>query len=275
MYKLLDAGCSLSIRRQCALLSLNRSRYYYKPLGESAGNLKIMRLMDAHILEEPTAGVLTMQGMLRDSGIRAGHERVRRLMRKANIHAIYPRRSLTQLAQGRQVHPYLLRGLEIGHKNHVWEIDITYVPMAKGFLYMTGIIDVYSRYIVGWGVGNSLDAQESLRVVEAAVLEHGPPEIINSDQGPQFTCPGYVGYLKSNDIRISMDGKGRALDNIYIERFWRTIKYQHIYLHAAENGHGLYRGIEKWLRRYHSRGHQGIGMEKPAERYFAERATTD
>ena len=228
-----------------------------------------MRLMDEHILQEPTAGVLTMQSMLADNGYRAGYERVRRLMRKAAIVPIYPRRHLTVLGQKKYVHPYLLRELTIDRPNQVWAIDITYLPMANGFMYLTAIIDVYSRYIVGWGLSNTLDAAASLAVVQEAVAAHGAPGILNSDQGSQFTCADYVDYLKSQHIRISMDGKGRAIDNIYIERFWRTIKYQHVYLNPADNGLELYRGIDNWLQRYHHRDHQGIGRIKPVERYGA------
>ena len=239
----MDKTDDLSLRRQCDLLGINRSTIYYAPKGESTQNLEIMQIMDKHILDEPTAGVLTMQSMLKDKGITAGYERVRRLMRFANIRPIYPRRHLTQWKSNEYVHPYLLKGLDIERSNQVWEIDITYVPMARGFMYLTAIIDVYSRYIVGWGLSNSLDAESSLKVVRNAIAKHGKPQIFNSDQGSQFTCRQYVAYLKQQEIRISMDGKGRALDNIYIERFWRTIKYQHIYLNPAEDGISLYMGI--------------------------------
>lgn len=256
----------LSIRKQCELMNISRSSLYYKPLGEKPENLEIMKIMDKHILEEPTAGVLTMQSMLLDQGIKAGYERVRRLMRKANIRAIYPRRHLTVLGEKKYVYPYLLKGLEINRANQVWEIDITYIPMKKGFMYLTAIIDVYSRAIMAWGLSNTLDAQASLEVVKQAIKTHGRPEILNSDQGSQFTCLQYVELLKKENIKISMDGKGRALDNIYIERFWRTIKYQHIYLNPAEDGITLYRGIKKWVERYHNRNHQGIN-QKPIEKY--------
>jgi putative transposase len=229
-----------------------------------------MRLMDRHILEEPTAGVLTMQDMLEEQGYKASYERVRRLMRKACIMPIYPRRHLTVLGEKRHIYPYLLQYLEITRPNHVWAIDITYIPMALGFMYMTGIIDVYSRYIIGWNISNTLDASASLKVVKQAIREHGKPEILNSAQGSQFTCGEYVEYLKEERIQISMDGKGRALDNIYIERFWRTIKYQHIYLNPASDGQGLYRGIRKWLVRYHNRRHQGNGRIKPVDKYKSQ-----
>lgn len=263
---LIDHSSGLSVRRQCELLGVSRGSLYYQPIGEKPDNLAMMRLMDAHILEEPTAGVRTMQGMLEDNGYKAGYERVRRLMRKANIYPIYPRKNLTTLGDKKYIHPYLLRNLAIDRPNQVWAIDITYVPMASGFLYLTGIIDVYSRYLVGWGLSNSLDADSSLRVAREAVAAHGVPEILNSDQGCQFTCKEYVMWLRKAKIRISMDGKGRALDNVYIERFWRTVKYQHIYIQPASDGLELHKGIEKWLKRYHSRKHQGTG-EKPILRF--------
>jgi len=264
---LIDPKEELSIRDQCALLNLNRASFYYQPTGEKAENLAMMRLMDEYILEEPTAGVKTMQDMLEEKGYKAGYERVRRLMRKANIRAIYPRRHLTVLGEKKYVYPYLLGDLAIERANQVWEVDITYVPMKLGFMYLTAIIDVYSRMIVGWSLSNTLDAQVSLEVVKQAVETYGCPEIINSDQGSQFTCKEYVEYLKGKKIKISMDGKGRALDNIYIERFCRSIKYRYIYLFPHEDGISLYRGIAEWIDKYNRRPHQGIGRQKPIVRY--------
>lgn len=258
----------LSIRKQCDLLDINRSTVYYNPKGESEENLSIMQIMDKHILEEPTAGVLTMQSMLEEQGIQASYERIRRLMRLANIRPIYPRRHLTKWKNNEYVHPYLLKDLTIERSNQVWEIDITYVPMRKGFMYLTAVIDVYSRYIVGWGLSNTLDAESSLQVLKQAKSTHGKPEIINSDQGSQFTCKLYVEYLKEQGIKISMDGKGSALDNIYIERFWRTIKYQHIHLNPAADGISLYIGIKKWIEKYHFKAHQGINRQKPQYLYL-------
>ncbi|WP_281253673.1 IS3 family transposase [Labilibaculum filiforme] len=261
---LVNLTSNISIRNQCDYLGIARSSFYHVPKGESDENLRVMQLMDKHILEEPTAGVLTMQSMLKDHDVHCSYERVRRLMRKANIRAIYPRKHLSVLGEKKYIYPYLLRNQEISKSNQVWEIDISYIPMQHGFMYLTAIIDVYSRYIVGWGLSNSLDADSSLKVVKEAVATHGKPEILNSDQGCQFTCKAYVEYLKRERIQISMDGRGRALDNIYIERFWRTIKYQYIYLNPSDNGLDLYQGIKKWMERYHNRDHQGIGRNKPA-----------
>jgi len=259
----------LSIRKQCELLSINRSSFYYAPIGEKPENIEIMNLLDKHILELPTAGVLTMQSMLAEKGISASYERVRRLMRLANIYPIYPRKHLSVLGEKKYVYPYLLRNLRIIHPNQVWEVDITYIPMRNGFMYLTAILDVYSRMIVGWGISNTLNKESVLGVIKQAVKSYGKPEILNSDQGSQFTCIEYVNYLKEEGIRISMDGKGRALDNIFIERFWRTIKYQHIYINPAEDGISLYKGIESWIEYYNKfRFHQGIGRIKPIEKYY-------
>ena len=260
-----------SVRAQCEILGIPRSSYYYRPKGENEENLNFMQLMDRHITEEPTAGVLTMQSMLREEGFSPSYERVRRLMRKANIRPIYPRKNLTKAGIAKYIYPYLLRNVKAERPNQIWAIDITYIPMNQGFMYLTAIIDLYSRYIVSWGLSNSLDAESSLRVVREAVETHGTPEILNSDQGSQFSCLDYVNYLKINKIQISMDGKGRALDNVFIERFWRTIKYQYIYLNPADNGFELYRGIKRWLKRYHNRDHQGIGRQKP-QKLFGQAA---
>lgn len=263
---MVDQKEDLSMNTQLSLLEISKGSFYYVSKGESKENLQMMRLMDEYILEDPTAGVLTMQDMLEEKGIRASYERVRRLMRKAQIMPIYPRRHLTVLGENKFVYPYLLRGLKIERPNQVWEIDITYVPMKKGFMYLTGIIDVYSRKMVGWGLSNTLEADASLNVLKEAIESHGKPDILNSDQGSQFTCEKYIKFLKKEEIKISMDGKGRALDNIYIERFWRSIKYRHIYLRPAENGIELYKGIHQWIEKYNKRKHQGTG-EKPEIRY--------
>ncbi len=264
---LLEKDSGMSLRHQCELLGINRSSVYYKNKGENSDNLEAMKLMDAHIMQEPTAGVLTMQCMLEEQGLRMSYERVRRLMRKAAIMPIYPRRTLTKRGENKYIYPYLLREKAITRPNEVWQIDITYIPMKSGFMYLTAIIDVHSRYIVGWGLSNSLDASESLGVVAQAVKKHGAPKILNSDQGSQFTCKAYVEYLKKENISISMNSKGRRIDNIYIERFWRTLKYQYIYLNPASGGLELYLGIQQWLTKYHYRRHQGIDLQKPIDKY--------
>ena len=263
---MVDPKEKLSIRSQCELLDINRSGLYYKTVGESDENLEIMKLMDSHFLEHPTYGVLQMQDYLQDNGYCVNEKRVRRLLRKMGIMAIYPQRNLSKLLQAKYVHPYLLRGLPIVRSNQVWAIDITYIPMAKGFMYLTAIIDVYSRYVVGWGLSNTLNASVSIEVLKTAILDHGKPEIVNSDQGSQFTCEQWISLLKDSEIRISMDGKGRALDNIYIERLWRTVKRDYVYLNPADDGWELYQGLKSFFTEYnYKKHHQGINRKIPYE----------
>lgn len=265
---LIDRKHDLSIKQQCDALSIHRSGLYYSPRGEKAENLKIMRTMDEHYIEHPTEGVIRMRDMLLAMGFVVNHKRVRRLLRLMGLMAIYPKKNLSKLGLKKYIHPYLLKGLDISRPNQVWAIDITYIPMKNGFMYLTAIIDVYSRYIVGWGLSNTLEAEASLSVLKQAIKDHGKPEIINSDQGSQFTCEQWVEYLNKNGVKISMDGKGRAIDNIFIERFWRSLKYDHVYLHPASDGLELYQGIKKYFNYYnHELPHQGIDHRVPVSLY--------
>ena len=257
----------LSIRRQCKILEISRSGWYYNPVGESGLNLELMRLMDEIFLAEPTFGVLRMQDTLADKGHRVNVKRIRRLLRKMGVDPIYPKRNLSKLGKTKYIRPYLLRGLEIVRPGQVWAIDITYIPMKRGFMYLTAVIDLYSRYIVGWQLSNSLDATNQTELVEELISKYGGPEIINSDQGSQYTCSNWVAFLKTNNIRISMDGKGRATDNAFIERFFRSLKWDHVYLYPAEDGLQLHKGIKWFVEKYNNRSHQGINREKPFERY--------
>ena len=266
--KLADKSHSLSVRRPSELLAINRGSLYYEPVGESEENLSLMAEMDRLFLSDPTLGVLGMQDELAELGLHYNHKRIRRLLRKMVIEPIYPKRNLSKLGKTKYVHKYLLRGLEINRPNHVWAIDITYVAMKRGFMYLTAIIDVYSRFIVGWKLSNSLDKETQTEVLEEAIGQYGKPEIVNSDQGSQYTSQHWVSFLKEKGIKISMDGKGRATDNTFIERFFGTIKRKHIYLHPASNGTGLYKGINGFIQRYnYKRRHQGIGRVKPIELY--------
>ena len=211
---------------------------------------------------------LQTQDYLFQCGFIVNHKRVRRLLRKMGIMAIYPKCNLSKLGCAKYIRPYLLRGLKITKPNQVWAIDITYIPMVKGFMYLTAIIDIYSRYVVGWGVFNSLDAKNSHSVLMKAISDYGKPEIINSDQGSQFTCASWIEYLKKHEIKISMDGKGRAIDNIFIERLWRTVKQDYVYLNPEENGIQLYKGLKSFFDYYnHRKTHQGIGRITPVEMY--------
>ena len=265
---MIDTSHELSIRSQCRLLGIHRSGLYYAPAGESEENLDIMRLIDERHLEYPTHGVLQMQDYLKDQGYQVNHKRVPRLLRKMGLMAIYPKKNLSKLGQAEYIKPYLLKDLEIERSNQVWEIDITYIAMEKGFMYLTAIIDVHSRFVVGWGLSNSLEACASLTVLEEAIEQYGKPEIINSDQGAQFTCKDWVEYLQEENIQISMDGKGRALDNVYIERLWRTVKRDYVYLHPASDGWELYQGLASFFEMYnYEKHHQGIDRQIPAQLY--------
>jgi len=260
---------ALSIRCQCKLVSVNRGSFYYKPLGETEENLKIMRMMDEHYLKHPTEGVIRMRDFLLALGIVANHKRVRRLLRLMGLMAIYPKRNLSRLGQAKYIRPYLLKDLKIVKPNQVWAIDITYIPMPKGFLYLTAIIDVYSRYVVGWGISNTLDAACSLNVTKEAIERYGKPEIINSDQGSQFTCHEWIEYLEMEEIKISMDGKGRATDNIFIERLWRSVKYDYVYIKVPSDGLELYQGLKEYFDYYNNElSHQGIDHQIPANKYY-------
>jgi putative transposase len=260
----------LSVRHQCELIEINRSTVYYQAVGESDENLQIMRLMDEEFHAQPTHGVLQMQDFLFALCFLVNPKRVRRLLRKMGIMALYPKRNLSKLGHAKYIRPYLLRGMKIVRRNQVWEIDITYIAMAKGFMYLTAIIDVYSRYVVGWDIFNSLDAENSLAVLKTAIARHGKPEIINSDQGSQFTCVLWTEYVeKELNITISMDGRGRATDNIYIERLWRTVKQDYVYICPANNGTELYQGLSKFFEYYNNvKTHQGIERSIPASLYM-------
>lgn len=259
-----------SILTQCKILGISKTSYYYTPKGESEENLKIMKEIDKEHITHPAKGIIPMTDYLRLQNIRVGIKRVRRLMRKMGIDAIFPKKTLSKLGKATYLKSYLLRSLDITHRNQVWCIDITYIPMGKGFLYMTAIIDVFSRFIVGWNLHNSLDASNCIEVLRRAIEEHGTPEFINSDQGGQFTCKDWVDECEKHaEMKISMDGKGRAKDNIWIERFWRTIKYEYIYINPEENGTELFVGIKRFIEDYnYKRTHQGIGRQIPANLYL-------
>jgi len=258
----------LSIRAQCELLDINRSSIYYLPVGESQENLNIMRLIDEHHLEHPTHGVVQIRDFLRLNGFTIGAKRVRRLMRLMGIEVIYPKRNLSKLGHAKYIRPYLLRGLQVIRPNQVWGIDITYIAMRHGFMYLIAIIDHYSRYIVAWDIFNSLDAENAIKVLRQAIKEHGKPEILNSDQGSQFTCALWVEFAKSEQLQISMDGKGRATDNAFIERFWRTVKQDYVYLYPSENGTELFMGLKKFINYYNNqKPHQGLNSIIPVWLY--------
>jgi len=257
---------NLSVRKQCELLSINRSCVYYKPVEEKPENLRMMNLMDKHLVDHPTEGVVSMVHWLRDMAFIVGPKRIRRLFRIMNYQPIYRRRNLTKLGMLEYIKPYLLRGLKIERPNQVWCTDITFIPMRKGFMYLTAIIDVYSRKILAWGISNSYEADWCLEVLKEAIARYGPPEIVNSDQGSQYTSAIWTQFLEKNHIRISMDGKGRATDNAWIERFWKSLKHDYVYLNPCDDGFELYQGVQSHIEYYNQKTHQSTG-EKPNQRY--------
>ena len=269
---LLDpASAELSLTRQCALLGVSRSGYYYEPVGESAENLRLMRLLDEQYLRTPFYGVRRMWAWLTREGYEVNVKRVRRLLRVMGLEAIYPKPRLSQADASHRIYPYLLRGLVIDRPNQVWSADITYIPMARGFLYLAAVIDWFSRYVLSWRLSNSLDTAFCLEALDAA-LARGKPEIFNTDQGCQFTSEVFTARLQAAEIAISMDSRGRALDNIFVERLWRSLKYEHVYLHAPENGRELWQGLNTYFGFYNAeRPHQALGYRTPSEIHFSVR----
>lgn len=260
----------LSLRRQCELLGLNRSTWYYEPAQESAENLHLMRLIDEQYTQTPFYGWPRMTVYLReDQGWRVNHKRVQRLMQRMGLQAIYPKPRTTVPGTAHRIYPYLLRGMTIDHPNQVWSADITYVPMVQGFMYLVVILDWFSRYVLAWHLSNTLDGQFCLDTLQTA-LAHGQPEIFNTDQGVQFTATPFTQTLEQAGIRISMDGRGRALDNIFVERLWRTVKYEHVYLMDYETVSALAAGLSTYFHFYnHERRHQSLGYQTPASVYLA------
>jgi putative transposase len=260
----------LSIRRQCELVGLNRASYYYQPVPESELNLKLMRLIDEQYLKTPFYGWPKMTQYLQSLGYDINPKRVRRLLRKMGLQAIYPKPKVkNQVRQEHKVYPYLLRNLEIVRPNQVWSADITYIPMLHGFMYLTAVIDWYSRYILSWQLSNTLDGHFCLVALEQA-LALGKPEIFNTDQGVQFTAQTFTDRVEQAGIQISMDGRGRALDNIFIERLWRTLKYEHIYLFDYPSVPALMAGLRDYFIFYNTqRFHQSLAYLTPAQVHFA------
>ena len=263
----------LSVLQQCILLGLARSSFYYKPVGESEFNLMIMRIMDEIHLDYPYCGVRRIMAELQRRGYGVGEKRVQRLMKLMGIEAMCPKPKTTIAAPEHKKYPYLLRGLDIVRPNQVWEMDITYIPMRHGFMYLAAIIDVFSRRIMGWGLSNTMEAEWCAEIAMDAFLRYGRPEIFNTDQGSQFTSEVFITTLVGEDfdnpkLKISMDGRGRATDDIYIERFWRSIKYEDIYLNAYEDGVELWHGIDNYIRIYNTkRLHQSLDYQTPDEVY--------
>jgi putative transposase len=263
----------LSLRRQCELLGLNRSSWYYAPATESAENLQLMRLIDEQYTRTPFYGWPRMTAYLReDKGLLVNHKRVQRLIQIMGLQAIYPKPRTTIGAAAHRVYPYLLRGVTIEQADQVWSADITYIPMVQGFMYLVAILDWFSRYVITWQLSNTLDGHFCLEALETA-LQHGRPEIFNTDQGVQFTATPFTHTLEQAQVRVSMDGRGRALDNIFVERLWRTVKYEHVYLMEYARVPELEAGLETYFHFYnHERRHQSLGYQTPASVYLASRS---
>lgn len=256
---------SLSIAKRCDLLEIHRSGVYFKPKQESALNMQLMNAIDRKFLDCPFYGIRRMTTFLnQDLGYRVNRKRVARLYKKMGLETIYPKKGLSKRNKAHPVYPYLLKDLVIDRPNQVWETDITYIPLFRGFMYMIAIIDVYSRKIMNWSVSNTMNVEWCKEVYQDAIMMHGKPEMLNSDQGSQFTSPVFTQVSIDNEIKISMDGKGRALDNIYIERFWRSIKYEHIYLNPPNGGIQLYEGIKTYVEFYNNeRRHSCLNHQAP------------
>lgn len=260
---------NISMTWQCRLLGIHRSGLYYKPVPESQENLTIMRLLDEQYFNTPFYGIRKLRVWLAGRGYVANRKRVSRLMKIMGWQTLYRKPNTSKPGEKQFIYDYLLKNLSITHANQVWAIDITYVPMRKGFMYLCAIIDLHTRYVVNWSISNTMDARWVCSVVEEAISVYGKPEIINSDQGSQFTSEDYIS-LFDETMKISMDGKGRAIDNIFIERLWKSVKYECIYLHAFEDGVQLYEGLEKYFNFYNQeRYHQSLGYKTPAALYKA------
>jgi putative transposase len=260
----------LSIARQCELVSISRSGFYYRPAGETPLNLALMRLIDRQFLEAPWYGSRQMARHLRREGYTVGRKRVRRLMAKMGLAPIYQRPRTTVPHPEHRIHPYLLRDLVIDRPNQVWCSDITYIPMRRGFLYLVAVMDWTSRKVLSWRVSNTMDVAFCLEALEEALARFGKPEILNTDQGSQFTSPRFTGVLQEAGVRISMDGRGRWMDNVFIERLWRSLKYECVYLHAFETGSELRAGLSRWISYYNDRRpHSTLDGCTPDEAYGA------
>ena len=259
----------ISIQRQCELVGLVRSMWYYEPKPESPEDLRLMRLLDEKYMERPYFGVLRMTEWLKKKlQEKINPKHVRRLLRKMGLMALFPKRNLSKPAPGHKKYPYLLRGLEILRPNHVWSTDITYIRLKQGFIYLVAVIDWHSRYVLSWGVSVTMESNFCVEALEQAIRKYGVPDIFNTDQGPQFTCAAFTDLLKLVGARISMDGRGRALDNVFVERLWRTVKYEEVYLHDYATVEEAIEALKKYFWFYNTeRQHQSLDYRTPQEVY--------
>jgi len=268
---LLEAGhAKISVRRQCDLLGLNRSSYYYEKSKTSSADLRLMRRIDEQYMRTPFFGSRQMAASLsRQTEQRVNRKCVQRLMRIMGIEAIYPKPRTTCRRPEHQIFPYLLRNLKITQKDQVWSTDITYIPLRHGYMYLVAVMDWHTRYILSWHLSNTLEGYFCIEALEEA-LSISTPETFNSDQGSQFTAKGFTSILEDHGVAISMDGKGRATDNVFIERLWRTLKYEDIYLKDYETAKQLRAGLKKYIHFYrHQRPHSSLGYRTPGEVYLS------
>ena len=253
--------------QQCELLGLSRSSYYYKPATESAANLALMALIDREYTAHPFRGSRSLTAWLRGEGHAVNRKRVQRLMRLMGLEAVYPKPKLSAAGVGHKVYPYLLRDVAIERVDQVWSTDITYIPMPNGFMYLTAVMDWHSRYVLSWKLSNTLDVEFCLEALEEA-LRRGCPEVFNTDQGVQFTSPSFTKRVEAAGAQVSMDGKGRWLDNVFVERLWRTVKYEYVYLWRPEAVPALHSGLTTYFGYYNEkRTHQSLADRTPVEVY--------
>ena len=262
----------MSISEQCRAAKVSRSSIYYKKVEISESDDAIMKAIDRIYLQDCTFGTRRYVAELKDNGFQIGREKVRSLLRKMGICAVYRKPRTTVTDAEKYKFPYLLRNYRTSRANEVWSLDISYIPMKKGFMYLFAIIDVHSRYLVSWGLSNSMEASWVVRILKSAVRKHGKPMIINSDQGSQFTSEEYVKTIQAmKDTQISMDGKRRAIDNVWIKRFFRTIKHEYLYLNPSDDGAALYKSVKEFVNYYnHSRKHSSLDYKTPASWYFSK-----
>ncbi len=266
---MIDRGHDLPIRKQAEVLQISRSTVYYQPRPVSDSDLVLMRRIDELHLEYPFAGSRMLRDLLSRQGLEVGRRHVKTLMRKMAIEAIYRRPSTSRPAPGHRIYPYLLRGLAITRPNQVWAMDITYIPMARGFVYLAAVVDWFSRRVLAWRLSITLEAAFCIQTLDEALSSHGRPEIFNTDQGAQFTSEAFTARLKQNEIAISMDGKGRWRDNVFVERIWKSIKYEEVYLHAYGSVSEARTSIGNYLAFYNSiRPHSSLKAQTPDQVYF-------
>lgn len=270
---MVDRKDPLPVKRQCALLDLPRSTYYHAPKPVSDEELALMALIDRCHLKHPFYGSRRIRDWLEDRGHQVNRKRVRRLMRTMGLVALYPKRNLSLANQAHKVYPYLLRDLVIDYPNQAWATDITYIPMARGFVYLVAILDWHSRKVLSWRVSNTLDTSFCVEALEEAIGLYGAPEIFNTDQGSQFTSEDFTSVLKQHDIRISMDGKGRWVDNVFVERLWRSVKYEEVYLKAYDSIRAARQSLGDYFAFYNTeRRHQSLDRRTPDSVYYKSAA---